>query len=366
MSNIYRLVQWNPHKRIYDLTLFALVAFYLVTFIGFGVILFPAPREISIEILLIRALGTCAVILLHLILMIGPISRITPKFNALLYNRRHLGVTFFTIATMHGLLVLAFYGGFGIENPLTAVLFGAHHDGGVPYELLGFLSLLIFGLMAATSHDFWLANLGHSFWKLMHMGVYIAYTLIIAHIVLGALTTEQNLVYPLLVTIGAVMIVALHLFAGLREVQLDHQTMLSVNEQICDQPWIDVCSVDEIRPDRAKIVQIGTNERIAVFKHNNTISAITNVCAHQGGPVGEGKIIDGCATCPWHGYQYKPACGQSPPPYTEKIHTYDIRLDGRRILINPAPNDPGTRVEPVPFEDLPKPDFDISLGPDHA
>jgi hypothetical protein len=24
------------------------------------------------------------------------------------------------------------------------------------------------------------------------------------------------------------------------------------------------------------------------------------------GPLGEGKIIDGCVTCPWHGYQYLP------------------------------------------------------------
>mgnify|MGYP003753304843 CR=1 FL=1 len=46
-----------------------------------------------------------------------------------------------------------------------------------------------------------------------------------------------------------------------------------------------------------------------------------NVCKHQMGPLGEGKIIDGCITCPWHGYQYLPANGQSPPPFTEMVKT---------------------------------------------
>ena len=27
------------------------------------------------------------------------------------------------------------------------------------------------------------------------------------------------------------------------------------------------------------------------------------------GPLGEGKIVDGCITCPWHGFQYRPQDG---------------------------------------------------------
>jgi nitrite reductase/ring-hydroxylating ferredoxin subunit/DMSO/TMAO reductase YedYZ heme-binding membrane subunit len=351
MTNAYRVVQWNTHKKIYDLTLAAIIAGYLITFVGLGIILFPSPEEISLPILMIRALGTCAILLLHFILAIGPLARITPRLNPILYNRRHLGVAFFTIAATHAILVFAYYGGFGVENPISAVLVGAHRGGGTPYEFYGFLALLIFALMAATSHDFWLANLGASFWKFIHMGVYLAYALVIAHVVFGVLESEKNILYPALITLGAATIASLHLFAGVREVQCDHQMILS-DPQSGDQPeWVDVCSVDEIQPDRAKIIQINTDERIAVYRHNNAVSAISNVCAHQGGPLGEGKIVDGCVTCPWHGYQYRPACGQSPPPFTEKIPTFDIRIEGRRVLINPTPNAPGTPVEPATYED---------------
>ena len=59
-------------------------------------------------------------------------------------------------------------------------------------------------------------------------------------------------------------------------------------------------------------------ERVAIFKYDGKISAVSNVCQHQNGPLGEGKILDGCITCPWHGYQYLPETGASPPPFVRK------------------------------------------------
>ena len=348
MTNAYQAVQWNNHKRLYDLCIVAFVALFIVSFIALGRVFFPPPGDISLTVLAIRATGFCAVLMLHVILIIGPLARISPLISPLLYNRRHLGVSFFIVASIHASLVFGYYGGFGVQNPINAVLVSP--DGLVSFELLGFLALLIFALMASTSHDFWLANLGPSFWKTMHMGIYIAYALIIAHVVLGALRSEQSIIPLTLVSIGATCVIGLHIYSGWREVQRDHRGQHLTEK--CDEDavsWIDVCSVDDIKPDRAHIAQIGTNERIAVFRNGSTVSAITNVCTHQGGPLGEGKIIDGCVTCPWHGYQFKPDCGQSPPPYTEKIATYDIRVEGRRVLINPTANEPGTPTQPASF-----------------
>jgi nitrite reductase/ring-hydroxylating ferredoxin subunit len=112
-----------------------------------------------------------------------------------------------------------------------------------------------------------------------------------------------------------------------------------------------VGSVDEIPNNRAKTVCLARRERIAVFRYDGQISAVTNVCAHQRGPLGEGEIINGCITCPWHGWEYRPQDGQAPPPFTEKIATYSVRIEHRRILLNPEPLPPGTAVEPARFEE---------------
>ena len=48
---------------------------------------------------------------------------------------------------------------------------------------------------------------------------------------------------------------------------------------------------------------------VAVFRHEGKWFAIDAMCSHQGGPLAEGVIQDGCVTCPWHGWQYDLATG---------------------------------------------------------
>jgi DMSO/TMAO reductase YedYZ heme-binding membrane subunit/nitrite reductase/ring-hydroxylating ferredoxin subunit len=300
-----------------------------------------------------RALGTCAILLLHVILCIGPLARLDRRTAPFLYNRRHLGVCTFFVALAHAALALGYYGGFGVRNPAAAILDGYRSFGsisGFPFEVLGLIALLIMFLMAATSHDFWLKNLSPRVWKNLHMGVYIAYAAMVGHVALGAMQSERSIAYPILLGIGVTLVSGLHFTAARRELAKDRSAQ---DTTPADQPseWIDVGAIDEIPLDRAKVVCLKGRERIAVFRHKAGVSAVSNVCVHQGGPLGEGKIVDGCITCPWHGYQYLPASGQSPPPFNEKIPTYQVRIQGRRVLIHPEALPPGTPVEPARTED---------------
>ncbi|MEL6754638.1 MAG: Rieske (2Fe-2S) protein [Pseudomonadota bacterium] len=110
--------------------------------------------------------------------------------------------------------------------------------------------------------------------------------------------------------------------------------------------WLKVAALDEMEDARAKIVQPSTGEAIAVFRDGDRVSAVSNVCRHQGGPLGEGKIVDGCITCPWHGFQYRMEDGQSPPPFTEKIATYATQIVDGVVYVRPEPNAPGTPQAP--------------------
>jgi nitrite reductase/ring-hydroxylating ferredoxin subunit len=95
------------------------------------------------------------------------------------------------------------------------------------------------------------------------------------------------------------------------------------------------------------VVPVPGGERVAIFRDGARLGAVSNVCAHQNGPLGEGRLIDGCVTCPWHGFQYRLADGCAPPPYTEKIATYRLKLEAGLVLLDPRPNRPGTRVDPI-------------------
>lgn len=351
MSAGYRLVQWNRHKRVYDAIMLLAVAAFLLVFVAGGKLLYRGREAIGDPVLLLRALGTCAIVMLHVVLCIGPLARFDRRFAPLLYNRRHLGVCTFVVGLGHATLATLYYGGFGVRNPVSAVLAGYRSFGsisGFPFEVLGFIALLILFLMAATSHDFWLKNLSPRVWKNLHMSVYGAYALLIGHVALGAMQSERSLVYPVLLGLGVVVVGGMHIAAGRREVARDIAAEAPPKGAT---QWIDIGSVDEIPPDRAKVVCLKSRERIAVFKYDGKVSAVSNVCVHQGGPLGEGKVVGACITCPWHGYQYQPGNGQSPPPFTEKIPTYQVRIEGRRIMLNPTPLPPGTPVEPAMAEE---------------
>jgi hypothetical protein len=57
---------------------------------------------------------------------------------------------------------------------------------------------------------------------------------------------------------------------------------------------------------------------------------------------GEKGIIDGRVTCPWHGYEYRLADGCAPPPFTEKLATYPVRIMRGFVEVDPRPLPPGT------------------------
>ena len=347
MTAEYRWVQWNRHKLVYDAVIAAGVVAYVAAFIGAGMAMFPPPGDISVPVLLIRATSTLALFLLHIILLIGPLARMSPLFAPLLYNRRHLGVTFFLVAFVHSALAIIFYGGFGNRNPVSAVVNGYASFAsisGFPFEVLGLLALSMFFIMAATSHDFWLKNLSPRLWKSIHMLVYPAYGLVLMHVVFGVLRSEPSPLYVGLIAVGATAVVLAHLVAGAREWRRDAGGVSA------DEEWVDVAAVDELPDGRAKLVCLKGNERVAIFRNGDALSAVSNVCAHQGGPLGEGRVVNGCITCPWHGYQYRPEDGTSPPPDTEKIPTYEVRVSGERVELNPKAKPPGTPVMPATVE----------------
>jgi nitrite reductase/ring-hydroxylating ferredoxin subunit/DMSO/TMAO reductase YedYZ heme-binding membrane subunit len=335
MSLSYQAVGWNRTKKIYDAVLAAGLVVYLGIFAGVGSVVHP---NATAETLLIRGLGTAALLLLHIILCIGPLCRLDRRFLPLLYNRRHLGVTMFVLALAHGAFSTFQFHALGNVNPLVSIFVSNTRYTSLPdfpFQALGFFALLILFLMAATSHDFWLHNLTAPVWKRLHMLVYVAYGLLIAHVTLGALQSETSPLLAGLLAIGLTLVTALHLAAASVERKKDAP----------NSGYVPACTIESISENRACVVSCG-GERVAIFKYDGKISAISNVCQHQNGPLGEGKIIDGCVTCPWHGYQYLPDTGASPPPFTEKVATYRTRIDGNQVFVDPKPLPPGTRVAP--------------------
>ena len=330
MSLAYRAVGWSPAKVKYDLAVAALATVYLAAFAAATVATQP---HITAETLLGRAFGSLAFVLLTCALLVGPLARVSPRFLPVLWNRRHLGVATFLVALVHGGLAFYQFHFLGDLEPLASLL-----SGGASFHLLGAVGLLVLFAMAATSHDFWLANLTPTAWKSLHMLVYAAYAVLAGHVALGALQEEGRAYLWAMAGGAGAAVFVLHAATGARERLRDRGSRGSRGSaHAAEDGLVRAVPVAEIPEGRAKVVSLA-KERVAVFRNGSVVSCVSNVCRHQMGPIGEGRIVDGCITCPWHGFQYDPVTGCAPPPFTDRLPTYDVEVRNGVVWVNPVAN----------------------------
>jgi DMSO/TMAO reductase YedYZ heme-binding membrane subunit/nitrite reductase/ring-hydroxylating ferredoxin subunit len=339
MSAGFRAVQWNRDKVVYDGVLIAAVAVFIASYMLIGPRLAPPADEPAWIDLRIRAFGTCAFVMLTVILAIGPLARLDPRFLKLLYNRRHFGVLTFGVVLVHAWSMVQW---FQVQNALPDLgreftnLANYGKFIGFPFKTLGLAALLVLLLMASTSHDYWLVVLTPPVWKALHMAVYVAYGLVVMHVALGAMQQDRSPLIPIMLAMCFGGVGLLHLAAGRRERVFDRGRRTGADG------WLTVGRPQQIPDKRAIIIAAPGGERIAVFRDGARVAALSNVCAHQNGPVGEGRIIDGCVTCPWHGYQYRLEDGCAPPPFHEKLATYRTRIRRGLVEVEPIAQPAGT------------------------
>lgn len=355
MSVKYVPVIWNRFKLVVDAVFLATAMAYLAVFFYLAPLVENPLSAYDDAIRAMVAYGSCAFVMLSFILMIGPLARLDPRFLPLLYNRRHFGVMTCALALLHANAVLSWYFSFSPQEPLVA-LFAANTSYGqmlgFPFEIFGIAALVILLIMAVTSHDFWLGFLTPPVWKGLHMLVYPAYGLLVLHIGLGALQGAHG--FPLFVFVFGLVcaVCALHFLSARRHMREEKALAAAPRRIASGDVWICVGRADVLPTTRGKIVRLPDGERAAVFSYGGKISATSNICAHQNGPLGEGCVLNGAITCPWHGFQYQPHDGRAPAPFTEKIATFALKYEDGQVWLNAKPNPSGTPVAPLVMAEL--------------
>jgi nitrite reductase/ring-hydroxylating ferredoxin subunit len=85
---------------------------------------------------------------------------------------------------------------------------------------------------------------------------------------------------------------------------------------------LDVTEVPEGKPTKAK----AGAQSLVLVRQGSTIYALHDQCAHAGGPLSEGRVVNGCIECPWHGSCYDLATGRRKSgPSTFDQPNYEVR-----------------------------------------
>jgi DMSO/TMAO reductase YedYZ heme-binding membrane subunit/nitrite reductase/ring-hydroxylating ferredoxin subunit len=299
-----------------------LAAIILVWF-ALGRLLFRRP---DLSVFLTQASATLAFLFLSATLSLGPLARLWRPATRFIFNRRHLGVTTWALGTFHATLVMHFGNHWKPSNLLIAP--PEERFVGIPFPLFGVAALAILSAMAVTSRDRFLHAWGPARWKRLHMLGYVAYGLLVIHALTRLASDPGPISWKLAIPFFAVVatVAALHVAAALKEAARDRAARARPDGLV---PLGDFSRLPEGQTTTASA---GT-ERVAIVRFHGALYALSNVCPHQNGPLGEGCVRDEYLECPWHGYQFDPRTGQSPPGFSDFVPTYSIvTIDGITYL----------------------------------
>ncbi len=96
--------------------------------------------------------------------------------------------------------------------------------------------------------------------------------------------------------------------------------------------FVAVAKVSEVPPGTAKVVVV-LGHPVALFHVDGAFYAVSNVCLHRGGPIGEGSLDGFVVTCPMHGWEYDVRTGKNLANPLARLRAYTVRVDGDDVLV---------------------------------
>ena len=95
-----------------------------------------------------------------------------------------------------------------------------------------------------------------------------------------------------------------------------------------------VAVASDVPAGEVRVVQCGTRS-LAVSNVGGELYAIDNICTHDGGPLGEGRLRGDRVICPRHGAAFDARTGRVLTlPAVRSVRAYPVRLEGDDLYID--------------------------------
>jgi len=82
-------------------------------------------------------------------------------------------------------------------------------------------------------------------------------------------------------------------------------------------------------------IEGGGARSLALSNIDGELYAIDNICTHDGGPLGEGRLRAGRVICPRHGAAFDARTGRVLTlPAVKSVRAYPVTIDGDDVLVD--------------------------------
>jgi nitrite reductase/ring-hydroxylating ferredoxin subunit/multimeric flavodoxin WrbA len=101
--------------------------------------------------------------------------------------------------------------------------------------------------------------------------------------------------------------------------------------------WYDLGPVDELKRVPLRQITIGRTA-IALSYADGQFGAVSGVCNHAAGPLGEGRLDGEFIVCPWHNYKYHRVRGHGEPGFEEdQVPRHELKEENGHLFVQRTP-----------------------------
>ncbi len=94
-----------------------------------------------------------------------------------------------------------------------------------------------------------------------------------------------------------------------------------------DENWVDIGSTDELSGPPLRRIK-AVNREFAISLKDGKFGAVSNMCNHAGGPLGEGRLDGDYIVCPWHNWKFHRCSGVGEPGFErDRVPAYPVKIE---------------------------------------
>ena len=97
--------------------------------------------------------------------------------------------------------------------------------------------------------------------------------------------------------------------------------------------WTKLASVAEVPSDSLIEVEHEGN-LYAICNASGDFRALAGICPHQGGPLGQGTLLQGMVICPWHMWEFDSRTGACLVDERMPIATYPVKIEANFVMVD--------------------------------
>jgi nitrite reductase/ring-hydroxylating ferredoxin subunit len=91
--------------------------------------------------------------------------------------------------------------------------------------------------------------------------------------------------------------------------------------------YISLCKISKLNNRRGKLFKIDDETEVALFKVNEEIYAVDNICPHNHTPrIYEGHVDGMYVSCPEHGFSFHLETGEQPAKAGCRLRTFEVKI----------------------------------------